>query len=206
MYHFIEGALCAAPQGYAVIATGGVGYQIFISERTAGELSRFAEGEFVRLYTYLNVREDALELFGFLTEKEKEAFLLLTSVSGVGARGAMNILSALSVDKLCFAILADDAKAISSANGIGNKTAQKIILELKDKVAKNPDFASAAGRAFAAPNAPAKLSGALGEAVDALVVLGYPRAQAERAAHALEDKDRSVEDLVRALLKSFGGQ
>ncbi len=206
MYHFIEGALCAAPQGYAVIAAGGVGYQIYVSERTAGELALRAEGEFVRLYTYLNVREDAMELFGFPEEREKDAFLLLTSVSGVGARGAMSILSALTVDKLFFAILADDAKAISSANGIGNKTAQKIILELKDKIAKNPDFATAAGRAFAAPNTPAKLAGALGEAVDALVVLGYPRAQAERAAHALNDKDRSVEDLVRALLKSFGGQ
>lgn len=206
MYHFIEGALCAAPQGYAVIAAGGVGYQIFISERTAGELALRAEGEFVRLYTYLNVREDAMELFGFLDEKEKEAFLLLTSVSGVGARGAMSILSALTVDKLAFAILADDAKAISAANGIGGKTAQKIILELKDKIAKNPDLAAAAGGAFAKAASPQKLSGALGEAVDALVVLGYPRAQAERAASKLEDKDRSVEDLIRALLKTFGGQ
>ena len=99
MYHFIEGTLCSAPRGYAVLNVGGVGYQIFISERTAGELSHLGEGARCRLYTYLNVREDAQELFGFLTEAEKEAFLLLTSVSGVGARGAMSILSALTVEK-----------------------------------------------------------------------------------------------------------
>lgn len=205
MYHFIEGTLCAAPQGYAVLNVGGVGYQIFISERTAGELSA-QNGKTVRLYTYLNVREDAMELFGFLTEAEKEAFLLLTSVSGVGARGAMNILSALTVEKLSFAILADDAKAISSANGIGVKTAQKIILELKDKIAKNPDFATAAGAAFAAPSEQGAVSGALSEAVSALVVLGYPRAQVLKAAQSLENTNLSVEDLIRALLQKFGGQ
>ncbi len=205
MYHFIEGMLCEAPQGCAVLSAGGVGYQIFISERTAGELSRCAEGEVVRLYTYLNVREDAMELFGFLTAREKEAFLLLTSVSGVGARGAMSILSALTVEKLSFAILSDDARAISSANGVGLKTAQKIILELKDKIAKNPEFASAAGASFA-PQSEQEPTGALAEAVSALVVLGYPRAQVLKAAAKIPAAGQSVEELIRTLLQKFGGQ
>lgn len=207
MYHFIEGILEQSPQGFAVLNVQGVGYQIFVSERTSGELFRLGTGKNVRLYTYLNVREDAMELFGFLTEAEKEAFLLLTSVSGVGARGAMSILSALTVEKLSFAILADDAKAISSANGIGVKTAQKIILELKDKVAKNETFASGAGQAFAASaTSPEITDGALSEAVSALVVLGYPRAQVLKAAAKLDTAGAGVEDLIRALLKNFGGQ
>lgn len=205
MYHFIEGTLCPAPQGVAVLNAGGVGYRIYVSERTSGELySR--EGSTVRLYTYLNVREDAMELFGFLSEEEKEAFLQLISVSGVGARGAMSILSALTVEKLSFAILADDAKSISSANGIGVKTAQKIILELKDKFAKNPTLSSAAGAALAPKNASPALSDASAEAVDALVVLGYPRAQVLKMAQSLPQTDASVENLIRALLQKFGGQ
>lgn len=206
MYHFIEGTLCPAPTGYAVLNVQGVGYQLYVSERTSTELSRMREGSAVRLYTYLNVREDALELFGFLTEQEKEAFLLLTSVSGVGARGAMSILSALTVDKLSFAILSDDAKAISAANGIGLKTAQKVILELKDKLAKNPAFAGAAGQAFAKEACDEGVSGALAEAVSALVVLGYPRPQVLRAAAKLDTAEMGVEELIRRLLRTFGGQ
>ena len=205
MYHFIEGTLCSAPRGYAVLNVGGVGYQIFISERTAGELSHLGKDTRCRLYTYLNVREDAMELFGFLTEAEKEAFLLLTSVSGVGARGAMSILSALTVEKLSFAILSDDAKAISSANGIGTKTAQKIILELKDKLAKDPTFAPAAGDAFGAPKSE-EVGGALAEAVRARGVLGYPRAHVLKQAAKLKDRNLSVEELIRALLQTLGGQ
>ena len=205
MYHYIEGTLQESPQGYAVLDAGGVGYLIFISARTAGELFPRALGEKVRLYTYLNVREDIMELYGFSTLAEKNAFLLLTSVSGVGAKGAMSILSALSVDKLSFAIQADDARSISSANGIGLKTAQKVILELKDKIAKDPLLASASAAGFSAAVSAAP-TGALSEAVDALCVLGYPRAQVLKAAGTLQTDTLGVEEIIRALLQKFGGQ
>lgn len=206
MYHYLEGTLCSSPKGYAVLDVNGVGYLVFVSERTQGELFVRGEGAHVRLYTYLSVREDAMELFGFLTEQEKEAFLLLTSVSGVGAKGAMAILSALTVEKLSFAILADDARAISAANGIGLKTAQKIILELKDKISKNPDFASAAGFGALPQKTAEQQDGALNEAISALVVLGYPRPHVLKAAATIDAEGKNVEELIRLLLQKFGGQ
>lgn len=205
MYHFIEGTLCESPRGYAVLDVGGVGYLVAVSDRTAGELFSVSAGARVRLYTYLGVREDAMELYGFLTESEKEAFLLLTSVSGVGAKGALSVLSALTPERLAFSVLADDAKAISTANGIGLKTAQKIILELKDKFTKDPAL-SALAAAELGPKSTEPKGQALKEAVDALVVLGYPRAHVLRAAEASRFEGMQTEEIIRQLLQTFGGQ
>jgi len=201
MYHYIEGKHRDAPAGFAVIDAGGVGYLLMVSDRTAGELSRLAEGADVRLYTYLNVREDAMELFGFLHEDERRCFLLLISVSGVGPRAALAVLSTLSPEKLALSVLSDDAKTISAAPGVGLKTAQKIILELRDKFAKESVFAS--GGAFDAGK-PATRSN-LEEAINALVVLGYPRATVARACTEL-DAGRPVEEIVKALLQKLGGK
>ena len=119
-------------EGLIVLETGGIGYQILLSGKDMDLLP--SVGEELRLYTYLQVRDDAFVLYGFFTREDKRLFRQLLSVSGIGPKGALGILSALSADDLRFAVLADDAKAIAKAPGIGHKTAQKLILELRDKL------------------------------------------------------------------------
>ena len=143
MFHYISGALAAIEPSFAVIDAGGVGYKLTVTQTTYGTLSHknATEGSVnVRLYTYMAVREDGIELFGFASEEELDCFKLLITVSGVGPKAAISILSQLSPSKLMLAICNDNKKAIAQANGIGPKTAARIILELKDKVSKSVDF------------------------------------------------------------------
>lgn len=204
MYQYLEGAFVEAAGGTCVIDVGGVGYLLYVSEKTIGALSVYTPGANLKLYTYLNVREDALELFGFQNEAEKRAFLLLTGISGVGPRAALSILSALTPDALCNAVLHGDASSISAANGIGAKTAQKVILELKDKFVKEPLFAASAHVIPASAAAP-EASEALNEAIGAMVVLGYPRAHVTRAASEIDASGKGVEELTLLLLRKLGG-
>ena len=131
MYAYIKGTLEETGEDYIVVEAGGIGYQIFTTGQTFQYLPSM--GEEVKVYTYLHVREDAMILFGFLTKDDLFVFRLLLGVSGIGPKGALAILSVMTTDDLRFAVLGDDAKAIAKAPGVGAKTAQRLILELKDK-------------------------------------------------------------------------
>lgn len=189
-------------EGTAVLEAGGIGYQIYLSGRDLQLLP--AAGEEVRLYTYLQVREDAFVLYGFFTREDRKLFGQLLGVSGIGPKGALGILSALSADDLRFAVLADDAKTIAKAPGIGLKTAKKLILELRDKLSLEEAFeAKMAGERMEEQTASgAGLTEARNEAVEALTALGYSAADALKAVRQVEMADgMDVEDILKAALK-----
>ncbi len=178
MIYHLKGTLELCEEGSCVIDCGGVGYKLFISDNTYTAIVGKVGSE-LKLLTYLQVREDAVELYGFKTNDELSAFKLLITVSGVGPKAAMSILSLLTPDKLSMAIVGEDTKTIAKASGIGAKTAARVVLELKDKISKQVFAASTVG-GTQAPASFAKSSN-LSEALDALVVLGYSRAEAQRA-------------------------
>jgi Holliday junction DNA helicase RuvA len=203
MFYHIAGKFVHKEENFAVIDCAGVGYRLTVSMNTADALG-YADGErTVKLYTYLQVREDDIELFGFYTEDELAAFRLLISVSGVGPKAAMSILSLLTPEKLALAVASEDIKAISRANGVGAKTAARVVLELKDKFkglsSVSPlSVAPSAGVGAAAPS-----GGKLGEALEALTVLGYGRAEVTEALRKLDTTSLSVEQIITAALKHF---
>ena len=188
-------------EGLVVLETGGIGYQILISGRDFDLLP--GVGEEVKLYTYLQVREDGLQLYGFFTKEEQKLFKLLIGVSGIGPKGALGILTALSADDLRFAVLADDAKTISRAPGIGHKTAQKLILELKDKLKLEEAFEAKLAKAdMGVRTAASGLTDAKNEAVEALTALGYSASDALKAVRQAEiHEDMGVEEILKAALK-----
>ena len=151
MFYHLQGELCLADATGAVVDCGGVGYQVTISANTANALSDKL-GQKVKLFTYLAVREDGVELFGFRTREELSCFKLLITVSGVGPKAALSILSVMTPDRFSFAVCTEDAKALAKAPGIGSKTAARIVLELKDKISK--DTVSGIGANMSAPAAP----------------------------------------------------
>lgn len=189
-------------EGMAVLETGGIGYQILLSGRDLELLP--SAGEEVRLYTYLQVRDDAFVLYGFFTREDRKLFGQLLGVSGIGPKGALGILSGLSADDLRFAVLADDAKTIAKAPGIGLKTAKKLILELRDKLSLEEAFearlAGEKARGGAEPSA--GLTAARNEAVEALTALGYSSSEALKAVRQVEAADgMDVEEILKAALK-----
>ena len=195
-------------EGMAVLETGGIGYQILLSGRDLELLP--STGEEVRLYIYLQVRDDAFVLYGFFTREDRKLFGQLLGVSGIGPKGALGILSGLSADDLRFAVLADDAKTIAKAPGIGLKTAKKLILELRDKLSLEEAFearlAGEKAREGAEPSA--GLTAARNEAVEALTALGYSSSEALKAVRQVEAADgMDVEEILKAALKymSFQG-
>lgn len=201
MYYYLNGKLAALESSTAVVDCGGVGYQVTVSLMTSAALSQRL-GETVKLYTHLAVREDGVELFGFSTSEEKTAFLQLISVSGVGPKAAMGILSILSPDALALAVCTEDVKAISRAPGVGAKTAARVVLELRDKVSKDM-LSGTAGRAGAAPSQSAPVpSGNLAEASEALMVLGYDKNSVLTALKGA-DPATDVGELIRAALKKL---
>ena len=183
MIYHLKGTLELCEEGSCVIDCGGVGYKLFISDNTYTAIVGKVGSE-LKLLTYLQVREDAVELYGFKTNDELSAFKLLITVSGVGPKAAMSILSLLTPDKLSMAIVGEDTKTIAKASGIGAKTAARVVLELKDKISKQVFAASTVG----GTQAPASFSKSsnLSEALDALVVLGYSRAEAQRALSGID--------------------
>lgn len=203
MFYYLRGTLAHVESGLAVLDVGGVGYSLTISGTTQSALPArsFSDAPEVKLYTYLAVREDGVELFGFATEHEKETFLMLIGVSGVGPKAALSILSAMTPEKFALAVCSEDRKSISSANGIGPKTAARIVLELKDKLLKESGGSfSALPDSGAIPEAPIA-RGKLTEALDALMVLGYNRSDAMNILKGLDSDKMSVEELIRAALK-----
>lgn len=203
MFYHIAGKFVHKEESFAVIDCGGVGYRLTISMNTAEALG-YADGErTVKLYTYLQVREDDIELFGFYTEEELAAFRLLISVSGVGPKAAMAILSLFTPTKLAMAVTAEDTKAISRANGIGAKTAARVVLELKDKFKGLPmqSTVSTAQEGVSMPSMAA--NGKLTEALEALTVLGYGRTEVMEALRKLDTASLTVEQIITAALKYF---
>ena len=207
MFYYISGKLAHLEYGTAVIDAGGVGYRFTISGTTYDAMppNRSVENPpVVRLYSYMAVREDGIELFGFATKTELEAFKLLISVSGVGPKAAMSILTLLTPEKFALAVCTDDKKTISKANGIGPKTAARVILELKDKLMKEhagDDFGTVA-TVGTAPQSNAG-RGKLSEATDALIVLGYSRSEAMSAIKDLNTESMELEEIIRAALKKL---
>ena len=198
MFYYIEGTVTVAQPGLLVLDCGGVGYELHVSANTLASAVRGAK---FKAYTYVNVREDTFELYGFSTLSEKSCFTMLTEVSGVGPKAAMSILSGVTPDQLALGIISSDEKMLTSAPGIGKKLAQRVILELKDKLAKSlPDIAMPQG----SPATYVSNAGSAAEAVGALMVLGYSRAEAEKAVSAVEGEALSVEETVRRALKAIG--
>ena len=158
----------------------------------------------MRCFTFLSVREDALELFGFATREEKEMFLQLTSVSGIGPKTALGVLGAMPLRDLNLAILLGDVNALSRAPGIGKKTAQRIALELKDKVSQADVSAAAAGSTAAVPAA-SMAADCVAEAIEALTALGYSSTEARNAVSQVRDQSDKPEELIRLALRAMAG-
>lgn len=197
MFYSITGTLIHTEPSVAVVECGGVGFKCLTTLGTQRGLPKI--GERVRLYTHLNVREDALDLFGFLTMTELNCFKMLTGVSGVGPRVGLAILSELTPEQVAMAVASGDSKTLSRASGVGPKLAQRIALELKDKVKKM----GVAGAELSSPGA-ANASGNAANAVSALAVLGWPPTEAAAVVGRF-DSALPVEELIRLSLKFMGG-
>ena len=200
MLYSVRGKLIQTTTSSAVVECGGVG---FLCQTTLNTLKTLKPGSEVMLYTYLNVREDAMELFGFATKTELDTFKTLISVSGVGPKAGLALLSELSPEQVAMAIATDDVKTITRAQGIGKKIAQRIVLELKDKLAK----AAATDTGFAAVSATAvSVSGGnVSKAIEALGVLGYTPAEVSPVLAEL-DGSLPVEQLIAMTLRQMGRQ
>ncbi len=199
MFYYVDGTVTVLRQGLAVIDCGGVGYACHASQNTIGKLK---VGTRARLLTYLNVREGIFELYGFIDEEEQSCFEMMIGVSGVGPKAALSILSVAPPDRLALSIITGDEKMLMQAPGIGKKIAQRIVLELRDKMSKEQlETASAAS-----PAAAVSVSGGVNhtqEAVAALMVLGYTQAEALHAMEGLDAANMEAEEIIRRCLKKL---
>lgn len=200
MYYYLRGELALLDTSFCVIDCGGVGYQLTVSLITAEALSSKL-GKEVKLFTTLAVREDGMELFGFSNTEEKAAYAMLTSVSGVGPKAAMAVLSIMTPDKLALAVATEDIKSISKAQNIGKKTAARIVLELKDKVAQSFVAAPISDSGISI-DAPHTKNTNLSEASEALMVLGYDK---NTVINALKSIDPSLDPgtIIKLALKKL---
>ena len=199
MYAYLKGTIEDITEDNLVLEVNQIGYNIKVSARTINALEGI--GSFVKIYTYTLVREDTFNLFGFLTKDDLEVFKKLITVNGIGPKGGLAILSIMSADELRFAILSGDAKAISKAPGVGAKTAERVILDLRDKISLE-DALAPKETAFAASSSGEVLGGNRNEAIEALVALGYSSSDALRAVKQVSEAEAgSVEDILKAALK-----
>lgn len=202
MIAYIKGKVAEILEDRVILEAGSMGYNIFMPMASAE--AELRKGDEVKLHTYLNVREDAMQLFGFLTRDDLNTFKLLLGVNGIGPKAALGVLSGLTADELRFAVLADDVKTISRAPGIGKKTAQKLILELKDKMDLQEAFELKTEHIREAQGKESELSDARKEAVEALTALGYSGADALRAVKKVDmTPEMDVETLLKAALKNL---
>ncbi len=202
MFYYISGILAYANPSTAVIDAGGVGYKLTISENTYNSLPprHTVEAPEAKLFTYMAVREDGIELFGFANEAELSSFKMLLSVSGVGPKAAISILSLLTPERFALAVCTEDRKTIAKANGIGPKTAARIILELKDKLVKTTDVGAVANASIESVSVPTN-AGKLAEAQDALLVLGYSRSEALNVLKNIDTQTLGLEEIIKRALK-----
>lgn len=204
MFYYISGKLAKLDGAFAVVDAGGIGFKLTISKSTYYKMPQ-GERPSVTLYTYMAVREDGTELFGFATEEELSAFKMLITVSGVGPKAAISILSTLTPEKLALAICTEDKKSISQASGIGAKTAARIILELKDKL-KSDSLGSTAENDGAVIEALGNIENGnskLKDAQDALTVLGYSRNEALKVLGTIDTANLELDDIIRLALKKL---
>lgn len=202
MFYYLNGELALRDVNTCVIDCNGVGYKLTVSMITSDSLASKL-GQKVKLFTYLAVREDGVELFGFGTNEERHAFNLLTAVSGVGPKAAMNILSIMTPERLAMAVCTEDIKGISKAPNIGAKTAARIVLELKDKIAKEMPLSSAdTATVGSTVSSKAMATGNLAEATEALVVLGYDKSSVIKALSGI-DPSLDVGMIIKAALKKL---
>lgn len=200
MYSYIRGILTEIEEDKIVVEANGIGYNIYTTAQTFQYLP--AVGEEVKVYTYLHLREDIMMLYGFLTKDDLKVFKLLIGVNGIGPKGALAILSVMTTDDLRFAVLGDDAKAIAKAPGVGAKTAQRLILELKDKLNLEDAFEQKLEHQTA--TVLPKGNSVKNDAVQALVALGYSSSEALKAMSDIEiTEDTDVEALLKAALKNM---
>ena len=196
MFHYLSGIAAELLPGMAVIDCGGVGFEINTSAYT---LSMLKAGEKAKLYTYVHIREDAFEIYGFSGKSEKRCFEMLLGVSGVGPKAALSILSVSSPENLIMSIVSGNERAITAAAGVGKKIAQRVILELKDKIAKETDAVSFADTAAFAPAAAG--GSKLNDASAALAVLGYSAPEINAALKGVDTDALTLEEIIKAALK-----
>lgn len=199
MFAYIRGRLEYKNNDFLIVESNGVGYRIFTSLSTISDIGEI--GQEVKVYTYLYVREDVISLYGFLTQEELNVFELLISVSGVGPKAAVSVLSAISPSRFSLAVITDDVKTLTKAQGIGKKIAQRIILELKDKIKKEQltEYAQSEEGGKVLDTDSSKMA----EAVSALMVLGYSPAEANKAVSAVYREDMDIETIIKNALKGL---
>lgn len=197
---YIRGTLAEKNEDSAVVEAHGVGYQIFVPVPVLSELPPL--GESVKIYTYFSVREDGMSLFGFLSRQDLAMFKQLIGVNGIGPKSALGILSALRPDVLRMAVASSDAKTISRAPGVGPKTAQRIILDLKDKIRPEDVLAGGLEESLAVPEEISGVGQAGKEAVEALTALGYSAAEAAGAVKKVKiTEEMTAEDVLKGALR-----
>ncbi len=195
MYAYIKGSLEVKTRGYIVIDVNGIGYKIFMSETAIAELGEI--GQVVKVHTYLKVKEDEMSLYGFNTNEELRMFELLLSVSGIGAKSAINILSNITPSSFALAVITNDVAKIKALPGIGPKGAQRIILELKDKLNKEQDIEEVEKKAEKVID-----TQKYNEAISALQVLGYSKKEIEKALQGINE-ELTVEEIIKLGLKNL---
>ena len=203
MIGYIKGQLTEVMEGTIIVENNGIGYEILVPLSVVDRMP--SKGSEVKVYTYMHVREDAMQLFGFVTRDDLDVFKLLITVSGIGPKGALGILGSMSADDIRFAVMAEDAKTISKAPGIGAKTARKLIIELKDKLKLKDVIEDALDRGeMAAEVQKGTDKKVISDAVEALTALGYNASEAMRAVRMVEmTEDMTVEELLKLSLKNF---
>ncbi len=201
MIGYLKGELAEIKENYVVLEVGNIGYEVYLPASSIGKLP--GRSSTIKIYTYLHVREDAINLFGFLTKDDLEMFKLLITVNGIGPKGALGILSVISADDIRFAVLAEDVKTIAKAPGIGNKTAGKLILELKDKFKLETAFEKRLQNQAEEGGANA-IYNKKEEAVAALTVLGYTGSDALKIVNQIDiTPDMTSEEILKLCLKKM---
>ena len=203
MISFLRGEVAQVLPDRVVVEVGGVGFEVLVSVRDAADMP--PAGEDVKLYTYMSVSEDAIRLYGFLSQDDLNVYKTLITVSGVGPKAALGILGVLSANDVRFAVFSEDDKALARAPGIGGKTAKKLILELKDKL-KLEDAIQGADAGFQSAEAPssAAIDAELADAVQALTALGYSNSEALRAVRKVKvTEEMSTQDILKQALKQI---
>lgn len=204
MISFLRGEVAQVLPDRVVVEVGGVGFEVLVSVRDAADMP--PAGEDVKLYTYMSVSEDAIRLYGFLSQDDLNVYKTLITVSGVGPKAALGILGVLSANDVRFAVFSEDDKALAKAPGIGGKTAKKLILELKDKLKLEDAIQGAdAGFQSAEASSSAAIDAELADAVQALTALGYSNSEALRAVRKVKvTEEMSTQDILKQALKQIG--
>lgn len=199
MISYIKGSLEYTAEGVIIVETGGVGYRIFVSPMTASTLPSLHSQ--VKIYTYMNVKEDNISLFGFNQMEDLSLFNKLLTVSGIGPKGALSLLGAMSSSQIIMAIITDDVATLSKAPGVGKKTAQRLVLDLKDKF-KNEEFVQSITQ-DTSNEADLTAAGDKAEAIEALLALGYTRSEAIKAVTSVCKDGMDTQALLKASLKKM---